>query len=195
MQTAQELRGTGESYSYWFRWAGLDRGDRAFPHPSDYDAGRWCPRVCRAVLSGLTVHPVGNYEAARKVELMLRFKPEAILGNTSYVGRLTSLLGERRWTGLKALLTGAEGGGLVYLDRLAEAWGAPVFDRYGSSQAGNDHLFTCESGIGTANRPGMMHNIDPLMLVEVIDPETGDHVRDGEQGELIITNLYRMDTP
>lgn len=195
MQTAEELRGTGESYSYWFRWAGLDRGDQLFlTLPITMLAGGVL-EYAGAVLSGLTVYPVGNYEAARKVELMLRFKPEAILGNTSYVGRLTSLLGERRWTGLKALLTGAEGGGLVYLDRLAEAWGAPVFDRYGSSQAGNDHLFTCESGIGTANRPGMMHNIDPLMLVEVIDPETGDHVRDGEQGELIITNLYRMDTP
>jgi phenylacetate-CoA ligase len=196
MQTGPELQVTGEVYSYWFRWAGLEPGNQLFlTLPITMFAGGVL-EYHGAVCYGLTVHSVGNYEASRKVTLMRRFEPEAVLANTSYMGRLESLLGsEPLWPQLKCLLTGAEGAGIVFLQRLAEAWGVPVFDRYGSAQAGNDHLFTCEMGIGDPSRPGMMHNIDPYVLLEVVDPDTGRHVNEGEEGELIITSLYRTDTP
>jgi phenylacetate-CoA ligase len=60
---------------------------------------------------------------------------------------------------------------------------------------GNDHMFSCEAGIGPADRPGLLHNVDPLVYTEVIDPDTGRHVADGEAGELVLTNLYRLDAP
>jgi phenylacetate-CoA ligase len=81
------------------------------------------------------------------------------------------------------------------LERLEQAWGAKAFDRYGSTQTGNDHMFCCEAGIGSATRPGMLHNIDTMVLTEVINPATGRHVRDGEAGEIVVTSLYHTDTP
>jgi phenylacetate-CoA ligase len=33
------------------------------------------------------------------------------------------------------------------------------------------------------------------VLVEVIDPRTGKHVKDGEEGEVIVTSLYHTETP
>jgi phenylacetate-CoA ligase len=149
-----------------------------------------------ALAYGLTVHPVGTYDARRKLELMLRFRPQALLANTSYIGRLGSLLGslpER--PGLDCLIAGGEGSGFAWLERLQETWGVPVYDRYGTTQMGNDHMFTCDRGIGTAARPGMLHNIDPLVLAEVVDPATGRHVADGEEGEIVVTSLFRLDTP
>ena len=145
---------------------------------------------------GLSVFPVGNYDAARKLELMGRYQPKALLGTTSYFGHLAAVSSQDPSSlGLKVLMTGGEGSGFAWLERLEDSWGARVFDRYGCTQAGNDHMFCCEIGIGTVARPGMMHNIDPMVLTEVIDPATGHHVKDGEAGEIIITSLYHTDTP
>jgi len=58
-----------------------------------------------------------------------------------------------------------------------------------------DHMFTCERGIGTREQPGILHNIEPYVLLEVIDPATGRHVADGEAGEIVVTSLYRKDVP
>jgi phenylacetate-CoA ligase len=41
----------------------------------------------------------------------------------------------------------------------------------------------------------MLHNVDPYVLFEVVDPETGRHVADGEQGEVVLTSLYHVDNP
>jgi phenylacetate-CoA ligase len=198
MQTRAELEVTSNAvYPYLFRWAGLNPGDPlmlAMP-VSMLGGGRL--EYHGAIGYGLTMIPAGSYEAHQKVELIHRFRPRGIMANTSYLGRLGSLLAaddEARDT-VATVLTGGEGSGFAWLERLQETWGATVADRYGSSQAGNDHMFTCEIGIGTPSRPGMLHNIEPSMLVEVVDPETGTQVADGEQGELVITNLYRMDTP
>jgi phenylacetate-CoA ligase len=196
LQTAEEIRLTGEIYSFHFRWANVNPGEQMFLAMPITMLSGGILEYHGGFVYGLTVYPVGNYDAARKVDLMQRFHPEVILTNTSYMGRLGAMIApESRWSELKCLSTGAEGEGFTYLKRLEETWGAPVYDRYGSSQAGNDHMFTCDEGIGTESRPGLLHNIDPYMLVEVIDPQTGDPVDDGELGELVITDLYRTDTP
>ena len=82
-----------------------------------------------------------------------------------------------------------------WLQRLERAWHAKAYDRYGSTQSGNDHMFACELGIGTRERPGTLHNTDPYHIVEVLDPESGRHVEHGEEGEIYMTSLYRTDTP
>jgi phenylacetate-CoA ligase len=196
VQTAREMTLTGEIYSYHFRWAGIMPGQQMFLAMPITLLGGGILEYHGGYVYGLTVYPVGNYDAPRKLELMRRFQPEVLLTNTSYMGRLGALQepGDA-WPNLRCLSTGAEGEGFSYLERLQDTWGARVYDRYGSSQAGNDHMFTCDEGIGTAGRPGLLHNIDPYMLLEVVDAATGKPVRDGELGELVITDLYRTDTP
>ena len=153
------------------RWSGLDQGDGVFlTLPITLMSGGRC-EFQGADAYGLTVYPVGNYDAVRKLELMARYRPAALFGTTSYFGHLAAVAGEKAsGLGLRALLTGGEGSGFAWLERLEEAWGARVFDRYGSTQTGNDHMFCCEIGIGTATHPGMLHNIDSMVLTEVIDP-------------------------
>lgn len=195
-QTAGEMAVTGRVYSYMYHWAGLDVGDQLFLTLPITMLGGGVLEYQGALSYGLSAYSVGNYDAGRKVELMLRYQPEGVLANTSYMGRLGSIV-----AGLdvrprpRSLITGAEGAGLAYLQRLEALWEARVYDRYGSTQAGNDHLFTCDKGIGTTDRPGMMHNLDPYVLLEVIDPETGRQVEDGQLGELVVTSLYRWDSP
>ncbi|MSP83095.1 MAG: phenylacetate--CoA ligase family protein [Alphaproteobacteria bacterium] len=196
VQTAEEFRQTGHIYGFQIRWSGLARGDGVFlTLPVTMMAGGRC-EFQGAVSSGLTVFPVGNYDAQKKLELIQRFRPRALFGTTSYFGHLAAVCPtDPSSLGIKVLLTGAEGSGFPWLERLEEAFGAKVYDRYGSTQSGNDHMFSCEHGIGTAARPGMLHNIDSMVLTEVIDPATGRHVQDGEAGEIVITSLYHTDTP
>jgi len=187
-QTASELAGTEACYAYLYRWAGLERGDALFLGlPITMMAGGQL-ELAGAEAYGLTVFPGGSYDARRKVELMRRFEPSCVLANTSYLGRLAALLDGEAWPGLKSLISGGESAGRSWLRRLESLWGVPVHDRYGSSQAGTDHMLSCRTG-------RMLHNDDSHVLVEVVDPDTGRHVLDGEEGELVITNLYRLDTP
>lgn len=194
-QTAQEFTGTEYIYGYHMRWAGLQQGDRVFlTLPITMLTGGRC-EYHGAVASGMSVFPVGNYDAQRKSELLERYRPRALFGTTSYFGHLAAVAPNPSSLCVDILLTGGEGSGFAWLERLEEAWGARVYDRYGSTQSGNDHMFCCEHGIGTSARPGMLHNIDPMVLFEVVDPETGRHVKDGEAGEIVITSLYHTETP
>jgi phenylacetate-CoA ligase len=195
VQTQAEWDAMGRVYRFLHRWAGLDPGDGlALALPLTMLGGGRL-EYQGAVSYGLSVYPVGNYDAARKLEVIRRFQPAGVMGITAYLGRLGSELDGIPAEGVRAILTGGEGAGVEWLRRLEETWQATVYDRYGSSQAGNDHMFTCEHGIGTSERPGVLHNVDPYVLTEVVDPATGAHVAPGEVGELVVTILYRHDTP
>jgi phenylacetate-CoA ligase len=196
MQSADEVEAMNDLFRYQLTWAGMKRGEPAFVTlPLTMMAGGRL-EYTGIVAFGLSVSLVGNYDAERKLELMRRYRPKALIGTTSYFGHLAAVSDQLPpFEGLECLITGGEGSGHAYLERLERQWGARVFDRYGSSQMANDHMFSCEAGVGEASRPGMLHNIEPMVFFEVVDPETGRHVKDGEAGELILTSLYRTDSP
>jgi phenylacetate-CoA ligase len=195
-QTAAEFKTTGEVYSYMFRWAGMQPGQQVLlTLPLTMMAGGRL-EAYGAESYGLTVYPAGNYDAARKLELLARFRPQGIVGTTSYFGHLAAMAATRPPApSVKALFGGGEGAGLAWYKRLEEEWQARFFDRYGSTQSRNDHMFSCEEGVGESGRPGLLHNIDPFVLFEVVDPASGRRVADGEPGEIILTSLYHTDTP
>ena len=195
-QTAQELETTQHVYVHGFQWARLRRGEALFlPLPITLMPGGRV-EYHGAMGYGLTVYAVGNYDAAQKLDLLRRFRPVALFVTTSYFAHLAAVSGEAPPSpGMRALITGAEHAGFSWLQRLEQAWQAKAYDRYGSTQSGTDHMFACEHGIGTRERPGTLHNTDPYHIVEVLNPETGRHVEHGEEGEIYMTSLYRTDTP
>ena len=196
VQTAEEFLTTQRVYAYGFCWAGLNRGDTIFlTMPITLMSGGRC-EYHGAHGFGMTVYTAGNYDVGQKLNLLRRFQPVALLGTTSYFAHLAAVSDEKPPSpGVHTLITGGEHAGFSWLERLEKDWGARVFDRYGSTQSGNDHAFACEYGIGTRERLGTLHNTDPYHIAEVIDPESGRHVRHGEEGEVVITSLYRTDTP
>jgi phenylacetate-CoA ligase len=194
--TVREMTEGVKCYAYRFRWAGLDPGDRVLlTLPiSMFNGGREELRNGEAY--GLAILPGGSWDAQRKLEVMRQFRPRALFGTPSYFAHLRAVSGEEaREMGIDVLLTGAEGAGRSVLEQLERDWEATVYDGFGCSQLRMDFLFCCERGIGTRERPGLLHNIDPYMLTEVIDPKTGKHVVDGEFGELVVTSLYHVDNP
>ena len=66
------------------------------------------------------------------------------------------------------------------------ARGAVIFDRYGSTESG---------GLAQCHEEGAWHNPAPeLLFHEVVDPDTGRRLPDGERGALAITHLDRRGT-
>ena len=71
---------------------------------------------------------------------------------------------------------------------LEASWDAPCFDRYGLTEAGS---VAAECVAHT----GALHLLDHEFIPEVIDPLTLRALPDGHVGELVLTNLGRIDRP
>jgi phenylacetate-CoA ligase len=86
-QSLRELADMQKMYSFNFVWAGMSPGDIVLlTIPITMMAGGRV-EYQSAVGNGMPVLPVGNHDAARKMEHIERFKPKALYG-----GRLTSLI-------------------------------------------------------------------------------------------------------
>jgi len=84
------------------------------------------------------------------------------------------------------VVAGEPGGGIpATRDRIAQAWGARVYDHYGLTEVGPVAFETTE-------RPNEMKLLESEFFVEVIDPATD---QPGESGELVLTNLGRLGSP
>jgi phenylacetate-CoA ligase len=77
-------------------------------------------------------------------------------------------------------------------DKIEEAWGGSydACDIYGLSEViGPGVAAECHEN------KGGMHVFEDHFLVEIVDPETGEPVPDGEPGELVITTLTKQAMP
>jgi phenylacetate-CoA ligase len=72
--------------------------------------------------------------------------------------------------------------------RIEEIWGAKCYDHAGATEIG-PYAFECQS------RPGGIHINEDEYIAEVIDPKSGEAVKEGEGGELVMTNLGRRGSP
>jgi len=196
MQSMRELAVMEKLYGFYLTWAGLQSGDSTMlTLPITMLAGGRA-EYQGAVGHGLTTYPIGNYASQQKVDLIKRFKPKSLFGSTSYLAHLATQLGEdAKRCGVEVLLTGLEGVGPSFFERLQDQWGAPAADRFGCAQMRADFMFTDERGVGNAQNPGVLVNADPFVYLEVLDVNTGLPVADGEFGELVVTSLYHFDNP
>ena len=71
--------------------------------------------------------------------------------------------------------------------RIEELWGATTFDHPGASEVGA-FGFSCSARTG-------VHLIESEFIAEVINPATGQPVAEGQEGELVLTNLGRWGFP
>lgn len=86
------------------------------------------------------------------------------------------------------ILSGEPGGSLPAVrHRIAEAWGAEVFDHAGSSETG-------AYGIPCPDGRGLFVN-EREFIAEVLQVGSDEPVREGECGELVMTNLGRWAWP
>ena len=108
-----------------------------------------------------------------------------IIGLPSFIYRVTMLMGkdvDLKSLGIKKIVSSSEPLSESMRKRLEEAWGCKVLDVWGMTEFGLACAVECDEQNG-------LHTDEANLLFEVIDPETGKHVPDGQTGELVITSL------
>ncbi|MGD9209791.1 MAG: phenylacetate--CoA ligase [Desulfobacteraceae bacterium] len=89
----------------------------------------------------------------------------------------------------KIFVAGEPGGSIPQTQQSIEAlWNADVYDYYGLSDIFGACAAMCEEKDG-------LHWAEDHILVEVINPETGEEAPEGERGELVLTSLKKKARP
>lgn len=91
---------------------------------------------------------------------------------------------------IRAVLVAGEPGGCLpsVRARLEAAWGARVFDHWGMTEIG-------PLATEAADDPACLTVLETECIAEILDPQSGHPVANGELGELVVTNLGRIDSP
>ncbi len=143
---------------------------------------------------GLTTIPISGGMTPRQVRLIEDFKPKGITVTPSYA---LSVLDEfaaqgldPRATSLEVGIFGAEPWTNAMRQEIEAAFDMHAVDIYGLSEV---------MGPGVANEcvetKDGLHIWEDHFYPEIVDPETGEPVADGERGELVFTSLTKEAFP
>ena len=108
-----------------------------------------------------------------------------IIGIPSFIYRVTTLLSKEtdlKKLGIKKIISSSEPLSESMRHLLQDAWGCKVIDVWGMTEFGLACAVECDEQNG-------LHTDEANMLLEIIDPETLEHVPVGQKGELVITAL------
>ena len=142
--------------------------------------------------AGLFAIPASSGNTARQVMLLRDFKVKALGGVVSYAARILEMLDEKQMKlpDLKVGIFGAESFSEALRNRVEAALGIQTFDIYGMTETGG----VGTTGMDCAARAGI-HVWEDHYILEIVDPQTGAPVPDGEIGEVIFTSLTREAIP
>ena len=142
---------------------------------------------------GATVLPSGTGGTERQLELMMDLGVTAIACTPSYLvhmGDVAQKMGIdfRRDTKLKRAILGAEPWTEGMRKHIEETMGIKAYDIYGTSEMAGPMYTECEERNG-------IHMQSDTVYVEIIDPDTGEVLPEGEKGELVFTALDKEAFP
>jgi phenylacetate-CoA ligase len=151
-----------------------------------------------AIVGALTGAPHGSFGIHRSlddaVRMVERHRATVLWGVTSFVRRVIMRAADlgADFTSVRMCgVTGEASSPAMREDirqrlRALGARGCTIFDRYGSTESG---------GLAQCREDGDWHNPAPELLYhEVVDPDTGRALPDGERGALAITHLDKRGT-
>ena len=143
---------------------------------------------------GCTVVPFGGGQTERQIQLITDFEPRLITVTPSYclnlIEEMERLGIDPAATSLQVGIFGAEPWTEGMRTEIEERLGIDAVDIYGLSEV-----------IGPGVAQECVETKDGLTIwedhfyPEIIDPETGDVLPDGEEGELVITSLTKQALP
>ena len=143
---------------------------------------------------GAMVIPVSGGQTARQVTLIDDFKPQAIMVTPSYMLNILEEFHRQglnpRESSLQTAIFGAEPWTNAMRLEIEQAFDMHAVDIYGLSEI---------MGPGVANEcvetKDGLHIWEDHFYPEVINPDTGQPVQDGEEGELVFTTLTKEGLP
>jgi phenylacetate-CoA ligase len=143
---------------------------------------------------GCTVIPVSGGQTERQVQLIRDFAPDVIMVTPSYLLAILDELrrqgADPRSTSLRYGIFGAEPWTESMRVEIEGAFGLQATDIYGLSEVMGPGV--AQEFVGSAAGPTIWED---HFYPEVVDPETGEVLADGDEGELVFTSLTKEAMP
>ncbi len=182
-----------ESRLFW--QAGMRPNDR-YLHGMNFALYVGGPCVIGAQNLGALGIWVGAVPSARLLWAMKHYQPTHLWTSPSYAWLLSQKAIEQGYDPkndfpkLRTIIISGEPGGSIESTRSAieEVWGADVYDFFGLSDIYGACAGMCEQKDG-------LHLIEDQILVETVDPVTGEVLPDGQKGEIVYTTLLKHARP
>ena len=145
-----------------------------------------------AVRIGATAIPISSGNTKRQIQTMIDFGATVLCCTPSYAMYLAETIAEmgvKDQLSLKAGIFGAEPWTEEMRTQIEEGLGIKAYDIYGLSEImGPGVSYECEYQCG-------MHVCEDNFIPEIIDPDTGEVLPDGETGELVFTTITKEGFP
>ncbi|HEY2793743.1 MAG TPA: AMP-binding protein [Micromonosporaceae bacterium] len=197
--TATELDQVTRAKIYQFVWPGCGPGTVVALHsPVSMSSG---PLWNLAALARIEASPlrVGMLDTSARLEVMRSYRAEFVQASPAYLMRMEYAAEAMGWTlteqlsSVRAICVSGGGWTVDWALERQRRWGARLYEVYASSQRA--FTYTCELGMVHDRRPGLLHSLPHLHLIEVIDPHTGRHAEAGEEGEIVVTAFGATASP
>jgi len=143
---------------------------------------------------GASVIPMSSGNTQKQIMIMKDFGTTTLISTPSYALHMAEVAKEmgidpKKELSLKWGLFGGEGSTEAMRRELNEAWGLFATENYGMSEIiGPGVAGECQALSG-------MHINEDYFLPEIINPDTGEVLSEGEIGELVITTITKEALP
>ncbi|MBQ8927049.1 MAG: phenylacetate--CoA ligase [Oscillospiraceae bacterium] len=190
--TAKDVEDWAIMFARCYETAGITNRDRIQITPG---YGLWTAGIGfqnGAEKLGAMVIPMGPGNTDKQLEMMQSLESTVLCSTSSYALLLTEEIekrGIRDKIHLKKGVIGSERWSDKMRQRISEGLGIELYDIYGLTE-----IYGPGIGINCEHNTGM-HYWDDYLYLEIIDPQTGQPVPDGEMGEIVITTLVKEGAP
>ncbi|MDD1685361.1 phenylacetate--CoA ligase [Methanoregula sp.] len=192
--TAQDFEDFIDCQARLFWRSGMRNTDR-YIHALNFSLFIGGPCVLGAQkLGALSIH-AGSIPSERLLNFVKQFQPGWTWTTPSfawYLGETAKKLGidPAKDLSIRNIICSGEPGGAIKETRenIEDLWNANLYEYYGLS----DIFGACA---GSCTEKSGIHIEEDHMIVEVLDPKTGEPVGEGERGEMVLTTLKKRARP
>lgn len=190
--TAKDVVDWAIMFARCYETAGITNKDRIQITPA---YGLWTAGIGFQLgaekLGAMTV-PMGPGNTDKQLQMMMDLKTTVLTATSSYALLLAEEINKRGLRDkihLKKGVFGSERWSKKMREYIRNELGVELYDIYGLTEIYGPGIgITCEKEQG-------IHYWDDYVYIEIINPETGEPVPDGETGEIVITTLVKEGAP
>lgn len=142
---------------------------------------------------GAMAIPMGPGNTEKQLMMMQDLKSTVLCATSSYALLLAEQVQERKIAKnikLKKGIIGSERWGDKMRERIQSTFGIELYDIYGLTECYGPGI-----GINCEQSDEGIHIFDDFVYVEILDPQTGVPVKEGEVGEICLTTLVKEGAP
>lgn len=190
--TKKDVEDWARMFARCYEYAGITPADRIQITPGYglWTAGIGFQAGCERL--GAMALPLGPGNTDKQLQMMMDLKSTVLCATSSYALLLAEEIAKRDIGDkicLRKGVIGSERWGDKMRARIASELGVELYDIYGLTEVYGP-------GIGiNCKADSAMHIWSDYVYLEIVDPDTGKPVPDGEPGEIVLTTLQKEGAP